>query len=726
MAWILTQSLHENTIVEPGKKRLACRSTIHLIIRLLLVEDLIMFIKTFSLNPQLLDGRSEDDEKKYAELKFIFDCLLTKKIKLDRESIDTMKKYFNATKNCIPGSKSMSKLYQFTSTMSAASNHDYSLTLDLFLVYYLAYVLSRVTLEDDPGGKSILGKYLFERGDSKKDGWSLRNKYGFGDTIDTQMPAPLNDWEDFSLSNDILSMNELGSLMFRMVYSPSDQATDPNNQRLARNMSSVNLNFGEQPKRPGFKKKSHNTTRKRKAAEPIQREEKIQELEAQLAAVRAALPPTLQPQPTQQSNALQPRPSQQSNVMCNEQTQVSRVATFRMRTFIIVLLQGSITDFYYAPNPMASAIVNAANEGCIGGKGVDGAISSAGGCNLLADRQALPLLGPGIRCKTGSAVITGPNSYGKLHSPFVIHAVGPDLRKCAFHEGVYVLSSAYINAMNRAAEYCLEAVAFCPLSAGIFRGTSDLKPVLALGLDAISQYDGHSGLKEVHFFAYTEKECDMLLEIANEMGLVNIETGSQYAVPTQKQGDVEQSDNESIAQRDIFTSPHAVDDNNSQFDNESIDIDQRDNEDVHEQALSSTHAEDNSNGQADNDSIQSQWDEYVGDELEDDITLDLSDDGTANITTITNQETVTNNTKDNTDNNNESLGNDADDANIQIITRLKELVGNLDGNGSMLDRILIVQSKNLIDQLHSNMIGNHIGMSMFLCFPITQSIYTHF
>ena len=409
---------------------------------------------------------------------------------------------------------------------------------------------------------------------------------------------------------------------------------------------------------------------------------------------------------------------------------LSTIATYKIpapnHPFKLIISQGSVIDFTYPPNPSHSAIVNAANEGCLGGGGVDGAISSAGGDNLLADRQALPLLERGIRCKTGSAVMTGPKSYGTLHVPFVIHAVGPDLRRCKLHEGVYLLSSAYVNAMKRAAEYLLEAVAFCPLSAGIFRGTSDLKSVLALGLDTISQYAGHSGLKEVHFFAYTEKECDMLLEIANDMGLVNIETDSQYAVPTQKQGDVEQSDNESIAQRYIYTSPHAVDDNNSQFDNESIDIDQRDNEDVHEQALSSTHAEDNSNGQADNDSIQSQWDDYVGDELKDDISLDLSDDGTANITTITDQETVTNNTKDNTDNNNESLGNDADDANIQIITRLKESVGNLNGNGSMRDRILIVQSKNLIDQLHSNMIGNHIGMSMFLCFPITQSIYTHF
>jgi hypothetical protein len=66
------------------------------------------------------------------------------------------------------------------------------------------------------------------------------------------------------------------------------------------------------------------------------------------------------------------------------------------------------------------AIVNAANTGCLGGGGVDGAISSAGGEDLYQARRALPELNSrGLRCKTGDAKIT---IGGDLNARFCIHA----------------------------------------------------------------------------------------------------------------------------------------------------------------------------------------------------------------------------------------------------------------------------------------------------------------
>jgi O-acetyl-ADP-ribose deacetylase (regulator of RNase III) len=51
--------------------------------------------------------------------------------------------------------------------------------------------------------------------------------------------------------------------------------------------------------------------------------------------------------------------------------------------------------------------VNAANEAMLGGGGVDGAIHSAAGPELYAACYAVPEVTRGVRCPTGSAVITG-------------------------------------------------------------------------------------------------------------------------------------------------------------------------------------------------------------------------------------------------------------------------------------------------------------------------------
>lgn len=209
---------------------------------------------------------------------------------------------------------------------------------------------------------------------------------------------------------------------------------------------------------------------------------------------------------------------------------LSRVAVYPIKgtrhSFNLVISRGSVVDFSYPPNPRSCAIVNAANEGCLGGGGVDGAISDAGGPNLLEDRKALPIVQDGdcvVRCRTGSAVITGPNSYSKLQVPYVIHAVGPNYMRyretSEISEGDELLSSAYSSSLECGKNTNLEAIAFSLLSSGVFRGSKSVKEVLRTGVNAVCQFDGYNGLKEVHMCAFSQKEEDTLKEIAKEIGL---------------------------------------------------------------------------------------------------------------------------------------------------------------------------------------------------------------
>ena len=217
---------------------------------------------------------------------------------------------------------------------------------------------------------------------------------------------------------------------------------------------------------------------------------------------------------------------------------LNKIATYKIQAspnskpFNLIISQGSVLDFNYTPNQSKSAIVNAANEGCLGGGGVDGAISNAGGEELYNDRFNLPQVEPGVRCLTGNAVITGPSqsqsNYGKLHVPYVIHAVGPNYlnyneeNEIEMNNGDTLLKSAYVSTLNCGKVHQLHSIAFCLLSAGIFRGSRSLQHVLSIGMKAICQYEGYDEMKEVYVCGFTKKELNTLVAIANELGLSEV------------------------------------------------------------------------------------------------------------------------------------------------------------------------------------------------------------
>ena len=207
-----------------------------------------------------------------------------------------------------------------------------------------------------------------------------------------------------------------------------------------------------------------------------------------------------------------------------------RVATFKVKiphSLTLILNKGSVVDFQHANG----AIVNAANDGCLGGGGVDGAISKAGGDELFQDRLALPIvtsyrtsneLGKfvlrQVRCPVGESKRTGPSQYGTLGVPYVIHSVGPNYWDYDDHidEADQLLGSAYTQSLQRAEEVQLESIAFSLLSAGVFKGRRSLKDVLRIGIESICKFEGYGHLKEVHLFGFNVNEVKTLLKIISD------------------------------------------------------------------------------------------------------------------------------------------------------------------------------------------------------------------
>jgi len=192
--------------------------------------------------------------------------------------------------------------------------------------------------------------------------------------------------------------------------------------------------------------------------------------------------------------------------------ELRRLESFGGGNTAVIIAAGSILDY------TGDAFVNAANEGCTGGFGVDEQVNRAGGYAL---KEARKLLGG---CPTGEAKVTESFEHKKVNH--IIHAVGPvyRLKFGMSHEEDHseflkekdpLLVEAYKASLARAQELGVATLGFTLLSAGVFRGERPLKDVLRIGLQAVLK-NCYPGLKEVTMVAWTEEEQNALVELADD------------------------------------------------------------------------------------------------------------------------------------------------------------------------------------------------------------------
>lgn len=167
----------------------------------------------------------------------------------------------------------------------------------------------------------------------------------------------------------------------------------------------------------------------------------------------------------------------------------------------ILVETGDITSFE------GDAIVNAANSSLLGGGGVDGAIHSAAGPELLEACRKIRAESLTEGLPAGRAVLSGGF---RLKTRAVIHTVGP-VYKGGGRGEAEVLASAYLSSLELAAREGFRDLAFPAISTGVYGYPK--AEAAKVALDAVAAFLASHALPErVHLVFYSEADARAFID----------------------------------------------------------------------------------------------------------------------------------------------------------------------------------------------------------------------